>query len=674
MNKTPLSTKIDEFSKECGELTNTMFKPVMNGLSKVWKEDRIKAYKAIGLFILFVIIGAFLSYFITIGNPLNKPAELNNYQKTEQRIRANGTGAENSNLPVNDNLAVENKVKEWLQLFDFWVNVFAPILDDFVASTQDVSGISNNNTINLQNSQVSAASRYSTSLSFIAYLGITILFAWNLVSILLTIISENDPQPLQSVIKRLIFTILMLIATPYLLSLSIQFTNAINTYILSIGGGEITKISDYLKEYFNDIKLLFEAPDQSFFDIIGNIYEIAVDRFNPVSGVQNSLVAFSIIIPVGVSLLIFLVIIFQFIIRFVKLYFLSAVFPLVVMFYMNSKSGVPKAFWREWTTSLVHQIAFLLGYKILNDIVFDILKTGGWGLTQILIYIATLLFLLSINIITAQLWGNAFSAITDTVLASKALNFLTKPFAMAGASAVGFGSGLIGKGSHQSMSHFAGSRVKSRFDGASRQKAESIKPEGYFGIDKKKIKPSTPVSNSKFSSSTSNVGYSGNTILNDPAQSLSAQRLVQSGYNVSGIDPNEGIIKVSGNWVATDKSNGISVLYQNKSDALSDDVAESKIYEVDEQGFNMLDTVNYQGMKNYANRLEAPILPANTPNKLAVDTLNEFKIENLNSNIQGITTSQHSRQNLEKFNGKPPEEVPRIQKSFIYSDVLKNKK
>ena len=108
----------------------------------------------------------------------------------------------------------------------------------------------------------------------------------------------------------------------------------------------------------------------------------------------------------------------QFIIRYVNLYFLACIFPLAVVFNIHPKtSGININFWKTWITLIIHQPFFILGYVIIQNMLSEMLKTGV-SLEQIILFVGMLLFLSSINIIVAKIFGDVFTAVMNNVVAA----------------------------------------------------------------------------------------------------------------------------------------------------------------------------------------------------------------------------------------------------------------
>lgn len=637
---------VDEVWADVSFVTS-LFSSMITGLFDVWVKDKMKFILTLLALIVIFVLSILFSKLVW-----GQQTQIQPVKKVEIAKVSEGTGSENAvNIQVQANLVFVESI----------VNVFSPLLNNFVATTPDVAGKLENQ-INFSFGSMKPASHYSNQLTQITFPILVLLLSWQVVSLLFYAKDERSREDLSSLLKRLLVVIIMFIFTPYILSYSIGFTNGLNQYIL---GNE--QISGYLKSFFDQIKLNYKV-EGGVFGLAKGLWDNLSSGLNPAQNLANTLQLILVLTPVYISLLIFLFIIFQFVIRFLKLYFLAVVYPFIIIFYLNKNSQITTNFWKEWTTSLVHQTGFIMGYKIINDLVLDVLKTGGVGLEQLLIYIGGLLFLLSINVITGQLWGNAFSAISDSFMAKSLGSLVSAPFSATAGAVAGFGAGAIGVPTRNSLSGFAGSRIREKMMG---------KQSGSNGFVSKKYNSGSN-SNSSFGSKALalNSGNKGSDMeLKDPTKSKSAQRMSSNGYDVTGVSQKEGVIGVSGTWQAYDNpQSGITSLYENKQDALRDGVRNpEKLYPVS-GNYNMLDTVNYLGMKNYAQRTGIKPLPDNSPNKLVNQTLNDLKADNLKNNISGITTSQYPREVMEKFGGKPPKDTPRIQKGFVYTDSVKNSK
>ena len=371
------------------------------------------------------------------------------------------------------------------------------------------------------------------------------------------LVGENTAE-LKSFLFRVVGGIILLIITPFILSVSIMLVNQLSSFLL----GNLY-LTEFIIKFVDSLET--ETPNNLFQELLKNFFELGNNGgINPLS----YLYSIPVLIPLSLVFLLLLYISFQFILRFLNLYFLSAVYPFTIVFSFHPKtSQIVSNYWKQWTTFIIQQPVFVLGFVIIKEVLFSLFD-NGLSLEVMIIFIGLLLFLGTISVFASRLWGDIYTAVANNVSAGMAANlvktsFIDKPLEYAGRLA-------------------------------------SIKSEqSLAGISKKYLDTESPSSND--SKSTTN-----NTSEKTPYKSQLSKELQTSGLNVNELS--NGKLSTSGNFYLDSKdSSSIQKLYISPQDAVKDGVNPKNLSSKRISNLILQDTSNTKkigsyngGIKDYA--------------------------------------------------------------------------
>ena len=329
-------------------------------------------------------------------------------KKTKTIIDFNIGGVEENNITT-----FKDSYKKVLETFD-------PILLGFISKTPDVTGKSQEflggsifNVLGYSDVLLSDGGRIDSSIKYSSKLMIIVIPA---ISLLLSIyvftelLKEGDSKlPIYQVIIRVVKTIILLIITPHILSLSIQGANLISKFLMNNGG-----MLDFLKNFIDQI-----SSDPNPDNFLSNLFFGGTSFFGFIQSLP-------VLIPVMIIVILFIFLAFQFIIRFVQMYFLACIYPLAVLFEVHPKMGsVSRNYWKTWISLLIHQPFFILGYVLVQEMLLQMLKSGP-SLVQIIMFVGLLLFLSGINVLVSKIFGDVFTSISQNVLAAAGTSIVNK--------------------------------------------------------------------------------------------------------------------------------------------------------------------------------------------------------------------------------------------------------
>ena len=277
-----------------------------------------------------------------------------------------------------------------------------PIFEDYIGNTPDPTGKSycysatdktctfSNGNDEIQFSKtdttMTSAQQYSATLMMIIgpiFVLLCVIQGFN-------IITNENHEDIKKLFKRFIISLILLILTPYLLSFSVILVNLLTNAIMSN-----ESISSSLNSVVGSIITGVSQNEAAKALIEGNI----LVYFLKGRALSQMFTFLCIAIPFGLVLLLLIYICFQFIIRFLNLYFLTAVYPFVIIFNVNPKTqSIVNTYFKQWTTFIIQQPVFMLGFKIVIDMLSQLTNKGGNSLQYLIIFIGILLFLASINI------------------------------------------------------------------------------------------------------------------------------------------------------------------------------------------------------------------------------------------------------------------------------------
>jgi hypothetical protein len=666
-----------EFIEGLFHLVEILIQRYFHSLFEIWKSNRRVGWIIyFGLFVLFVSAFSICSIVFK-----SKPIELQthktipysrnsnvrwNYQTDKydknsdvkfETLDINTSdpstkfrGMENmqQNSPI-DNL-ISDQAYRTVDVLKGIVTGFKPLLDSFISKTPDVSGESTNE-ISFSSGKFPTAKEFSNKLLqliipiyvvFIALEGIRLIKNAN----------TNKQIGVNQILWKHISCVLMLIITPIILSYSILGVNAFSNSML--GGKDLTS---FLIEFLNTLQRNYSKNDSAFTTITSGLSALS----SPITTFIDAFIAGLAFLPIILIAVLYLLIIGQFIIRFIKLYFLAAIYPLIAIFYSAPfEQSYTKSYWESWTKTVLHQAFFIFGYAIVQSFLLQMLNQGSVGLEQIVIFIGSLLFLYNINMFTSEILGTALSR------GGNLLNTFAGD--VIGGSLGGFGAaGIL-----RSVSFATNSKGFDMSQGViGNNFAKSNSFQGFKGESKSKSLHSNLKSLPRSSKPGVNQSSGGNVALLDPTQSKQAQAFMQQGFEVSPVNSDEGIIGLKGEFYAHDQKGGVTSLYSNRADAVEDKVPINELYQIS-GNYNVQDTTNYGGREMYEQRTGVE-LGVNATDTNMKQNLQNAQYENVDKGIDGITTTQVSKSRLArmKLTGERiNEQTPRIQKTIVYTSKI----
>ena len=243
----------------------------------------------------------------------------------------------------------------------------------------------------------------------------------------LNLIVNGENASLKHLLIKSFGLLILMLLTPYILSLSILLCNQLTVLIL-----DNNSLTGFLTAFIDGLES--NTSGNAFQDLIMTFLELGNNgSINPLS----YLYALPVIVSLGLVMLLLLFISFQFILRFLNLFFLATVYPAALIFGLHpATSGIVKNFWKQWTTFLIQQPVFVLGFVIMHKVLVNMFNEGV-TLEALIIFIAMLVFLGSINILAARLWGDVYSAVSQNITSALAASelkstLIDKPLSYAG--------------------------------------------------------------------------------------------------------------------------------------------------------------------------------------------------------------------------------------------------
>ena len=473
---------------------------------------------------------------------------------------------------------VENEPGGVVTLLQSFIQGFDSFIGGFIFYTPDPLG----ETITLKDdARIPGITKYRDMFYQITIPILAIIIAGIAVSKL----GSDNVQELKSFGVRLVITVILFVTVPHILSYSIQANNLLVARIT-----ETQTFTGFLDSYFEETQKQIEQgePSEKFgipsFDIslTGGIFR-SLGKFV----VQVFLFALTFLF----LLMGFLYIGFQFVIRFAALLFLAAIFPVVLPFTLAERTqSIVYTFFKSWFTFLIQQPAFVLGFAIATDIFNSILTASGPSVGMLFFYTGFLFFLGGVNVLTARIFGDTWTAFSTNMGAAVAYKGTTSPVAQRASS---FKRGLIG--GNGSMSTALGQKIRHKWDargngddnGSSNGSGGSSygKPSnGSDGYNKR------PYGGNSQSGGAQN-GQSGlyNLPAYDTRPNLS-RSLEGRGMNVQMENHKQGVVSVSGEAFRHDDPNtGLTTLYPQRHDAIRDGVPDDQLQKVTLDGNRYID-------------------------------------------------------------------------------------
>lgn len=241
--------------------------------------------------------------------------------------------------------------------------------------------------------ELSGLGQYRTIFSDIAIPIFVLIISY----IALSHITNDNTLQLKNFLKRLIFVVVLFIITPGILTYSIQFINLLNEKIIDKNAYNLaTFVLNYVdSDNFRNL-IRFNASPLSFFN-------------------QNTILQLIVlVIAVGFFMIGFLYVVFQAMIRFIALLFLSVIFPLVLPFALSERTeNITNTYFKTWFTFLIQQPAFVLGFAIVSTIMGSILTSNGGSIGTLFLFSASLIFLGGVNIFVGRIFGDGWSLVSS---------------------------------------------------------------------------------------------------------------------------------------------------------------------------------------------------------------------------------------------------------------------
>lgn len=369
-------------------------------------------------------------------------------------------------------------------------------------------------------------------------------------------LGSDNVQELKSFALRFLVAIVMFITVPYALSYSIQANNLLVDKI-----SNTQNITTFLSDYFDKAQTQIDSgASAESFGIPS--FDISLQ-----SGVLQSLGKFVVQILLFALTFVFLLvgflyIGFQFVIRFATLLFLGVLYPIIIPFVLSAKTeSVVHTFFRMWTTALIQQPAFVLGFAIATDVFTAILNSKGPSVGMLFFYTGFLFFLGGVNMLVARIFGDSFTAMSNNMQAMIATRSVSAPVTSAVRD---FKRGLIGG----SIATSAGQSVRNNFDKSKHDPYDSAPKSSstdYEGLRK--------LTNHQ---SSDNYSSTKEAVIPPFSKNISG-----NGLKVAMENPKQGVVAVSGEaYQYEDKKSGLTSIYPNRIEAVQDGVPEDKLNKI----------------------------------------------------------------------------------------------
>lgn len=458
---------------------------------------------------------------------------------------------------------VENEPGSIVVLLQDFIQGFDSFIGGFIFYTPDPLG----DTITFKDdAEIAGVTKYRDMFYQITIPLLAIVIAWIAISKL----GSDNLQDLKSFGVRLLITVVLFVTVPHVLSYSVQANNLLVSKIT-----ETQSFTSFLDSYFDESQEQIdqgEAPEKfgiPSFDIslTGGIFRSLGKLI-----VQVFLFALTFLF----LLIGFLYIGFQFVTRFAALLFLAALFPIVLPFMLAERTqNIVQTFFKTWFTFLIQQPAFVLGYAIATDIFTSILEASGPSVGMLFFYTGFLFFLGGVNMLTARIFGDAWTAFSTNMAAAVAYRGASRPVTD---RASNFKRGLVG--GNGSLSTAMGQRLRGKLQNGSGNDTAPTNGSGgspYTGSSSGHYRGSNGYSRQSGAAPTS--GLYGMQVP-DKRPHLS-RGLAGRGMNVEMENYKQGVVSVSGEaYQFDDPKSGMTTLYPQRHDAIRDGVPDDQLQKV----------------------------------------------------------------------------------------------
>ena len=444
----------------------------------------------------------------------------------------------------------QNQPLSVVTLLKNFINGFDSFLGGFIFYTPDPLA----NTIVLKDkTEIPGITKYRDMFQQIAIPVLAIIIA----IIAISKLGSDNVMELKSFGLRFLVAIVMFITVPYFLSYSIQANNLLVDKI-----SNTQNVTTFLSDYFDKAQAQIDtgASAESFgipsFDI------------SLQSGVLQSLGKFVVQILLFALTFVFLLvgflyIGFQFVIRFATLLFLGVLYPIIIPFVLSAKTeSVVHTFFKIWTTALIQQPAFVLGFAIATDVFTAILNSKGPSVGMLFFYTGFLFFLGGVNMLVARIFGDSFTAMSNNMQAMIATRSVAAPVA---STIRDFKRGLVGGSVASLVGQSARNRLMEGKHGEYGEDGGKSTPDSYKGLN-------------QLINHQSTSAYSDQ---NETAIPTFSKNISGQGLKVSMENPKQGVVAVSGTaYKYEDKKSGLTSIYPNRTGAIQDGAPEDKLNKI----------------------------------------------------------------------------------------------
>ena len=357
-----------------------------------------------------------------------------------------------------DSQVSDGKERAAAMYLDTYVNFLSYVGDffeDYISTTVDPLGHATANSTEIsfepvvnKNSKLQFASSDNSGIFYSAYryasiiLGVVtpILVLLVIITGLQILMARSNHVSFEKLTQKLtriaITVVLILVGMPLLLTSSVMVTNLFNRLILNstsstgscptLNGADPTfsnissnssskkDLKCYLQKITEQIRkqtipgndnqpkeITFEGWD------LGNIIKVQSQNFWGFFQIAP------LVLLTAFMLILLFVIFIQFVIRYLQIYFLFAIYPIVaVMWYNHSTAKYFSEYWKQLVTLLIQQPVFLLCFVIFGDISINLLSdiANPAKASSLLIFAIYLVFLATVpQALTARIFGDVFA-------------------------------------------------------------------------------------------------------------------------------------------------------------------------------------------------------------------------------------------------------------------------
>ncbi len=410
----------------------------------------------------------------------------------------------------------------------------------------------------------------------------------------LHIINAENSAIIKPFLLRLLLVGVMLIITPLVFSYSIQANNLLVDKILATSTtSQSPQFTGFITDYLDNVtSQVSKGADPGLFGIPSFNFSVLQNPYSVIGVVLVRLLLFLVLILALLSGIFF--ILFQFIMRFLSLLFLSVLFPLAIPFTLSPKTqNITKSYFQAWFSFLIHQPAFVLAYMLVISILKTTLAKNGASLGTLLLYIGSLFFLGGVSAIAARIFGQPWTAIANDAQA-----FLATRSIMGNITE--FKRGMVG-GSVTGIKSLAGTKLAQRIGLLPRTTLleTQAKNSSTSGENNKTKGTQEKTSSSQRGTTTYEEPTNGFNAPASPSKHSFTKELQQHGMQTRLVDQKQGIVSIDGEgYKHTDKATGLTSIYPTKADGVADGIAEKDLKPTRINRANFIDLSSFGKEKN----------------------------------------------------------------------------